>query len=242
MLASTEAARTAIGTGAPLDWSLKPSEHVRALGPESGALVRVLKRSDLEEVVDTFESADREAAKARDRYKRLAGWSAGLSSVAVVLAAAVLLGLSRSINSGLDLRWLVGAQGAALAVSFVLSFVLAWTRPFDAWMRHRGMAEHQRILFFTRVCEAKEPSRGEELALLPLQLEYFRRYQLDVQRKYYRERGAEHRRAQGRATALRVLAVLLNCRRCSAYRGQHARHRLARVAGTTGAPELDPGF
>lgn len=209
MLTATDAAKAAIGADAPRDWSLKPSEHVRALGPEAGALARVLKRSGLEEFVDTFESADREADKARDRYKGLAGWSAGLSFVAVLLAAAVLLGSSRAIGLGIDLRWLAVVQGAALVVSFVLSFVLAWTRPFDAWMRQRGMAEHQRILFFTRVCEATEPTREDELALLPLQLEYFRRYQLDVQRKYYRERGAEHRRAQRRATALRIVAVLL---------------------------------
>jgi arylsulfatase A-like enzyme len=47
------------------------------------------------------------------------------------------------------------------------------------------------------------------LPLLPLQLEFFRRHQLDVQRKYYHERGKQHARAVWRASAVRWLATLL---------------------------------
>jgi hypothetical protein len=40
--------------------------------------------------------------------------------------------------------------------------------------------------------------------LLPLQMEYFRRYQLDVQRSYYQARGREHARAVRRSAWWRV--------------------------------------
>lgn len=74
-------------------------------------------------------------------------------------------------------------------------------------MQRRATAETTRIGLFDRVLAAKEDSREGELPLLPLQLEYFRRYQLDVQRAYYRERGRQHGKAARRAWLLRLLAL-----------------------------------
>jgi len=48
---------------------------------------------------------------------------------------------------------------------------------------------------------------------LPLQLEYFRRYQLQIQKTYYRKRGSDHARAyriqEGIVIALALLTLLL---------------------------------
>src|SRR5262249_14022946 len=48
-----------------------------------------------------------------------------------------------------------------------------------------------------------------ELPLLPLSLEYFRRYQLDVQLRYYRGRGEQHARAAGRAKGWQLFSLVL---------------------------------
>jgi hypothetical protein len=56
---------------------------------------------------------------------------------------------------------------------------------------------------------ADEPVHAGELPLLPLQLEYFRRFQLDVQRSYYRGRGGQHARAVTKAGIVRSAALVL---------------------------------
>ncbi|MGD9786202.1 MAG: hypothetical protein AB7U49_16135 [Hyphomicrobiaceae bacterium] len=202
-------ARTAIGEDVPHDWSLQPSKHADALGPECGSLVRVIRRSHLEETIGALEAADRDAVRARNRYKWLANWSARFSFVAALIAVLVLLVTVGLLDWASHLKWLSYAQAAALGLSIVLSFLLAYFRPFAAWMEHRAEAEYQRIHYFDRVVGAEEPAADGELPLLPLQLEYFRRYQLDVQRKYYKERGAEHQRAERWATGLRVIALII---------------------------------
>jgi hypothetical protein len=78
-------------------------------------------------------------------------------------------------------------------------FLAAWRirrqRLFDKWNEERGLAERHRRELFEAVTSAEEPVRDGEAPLLPLQLEYFRRFQLDVQSAYYRRRGDQHREA-----------------------------------------------
>ena len=57
--------------------------------------------------------------------------------------------------------------------------------------------------------EAKETAGEGELPALPLQLEYFRRYQLDVQRRYYDGRQAQHRAAAWRSNHLLTFSAVL---------------------------------
>ncbi|CAN0450398.1 unnamed protein product, partial [Phaeothamnion confervicola] len=73
----------------------------------------------------------------------------------------------------------------------------------------RAEAETQRVRLFRSVMEADEPVHAGELPLLPLQLEYFRRFQFDVQRSYYLGRGRQHLAAVKRRLVLRGFALLL---------------------------------
>jgi hypothetical protein len=58
-------------------------------------------------------------------------------------------------------------------------------------MRLRANAETQRLSYFGEI-GAAPATAAPDVALDALRLEYFRRYQLDVQRNYYRERGRRH--------------------------------------------------
>jgi hypothetical protein len=53
----------------------------------------------------------------------------------------------------------------------------------------------------------KDDGEDRSIPLPLLQLEYFRRYQLDVQRTFYRRRGADRERAAGSMLTLRAIAV-----------------------------------
>ena len=207
-----EQAQTVVGTDAPEDWELRPGEHATTLPDAAGPLKRVLTRPDLEEIIDTFEISGTAAKLAQTRYKRLMRLSALSSFGAMVIAAGLLLAYANVFGGSIPrtgLAMLSTVQGGLLLVSFILSLVVAYRRPFDVWMGERATAEHLRIKLFNRVLGANETSEANELPYLPLKLEYFRRYQLDVQRKYYRERGQEHRRALLRASVLRWFAALM---------------------------------
>ena len=210
----SDEARKAVGDDAPQDWQLRPRAHAYNMDDTAGPLKRILTREEIEEIIEAFEDSDAAATRARNVYKTLVGWSARLSFGAMLMAALILFSKATVFETtpiGLE-TWiwaLMALQGLMLLSSFLLSLTAGRLRPFDRWMRERASAEHERIMLFTQVLNADEPQRDGEVALLPLKLEYFRRYQLDVQRKYYRERGKEHAGAVRRSTWLRVIATLL---------------------------------
>lgn len=204
----SEQAQTIVGTDAPEDWELRPQSHARDLPASAAPLKRVLQRPDLEEIIDTFAVSGDAAQRAQKRYKLFMRLSALSSLGAMVLAAALLLAYAQVSQSNL-LPFLSAVQGGLLLLSFMFSLLVAYRRPFDAWMRERATAEHLRISLFNRIIAAREANDAGELPYLQLKLEYFRRYHLDVQRKYYRERGQQHRNAVVRASILRWLGTLM---------------------------------
>jgi hypothetical protein len=100
-------------------------------------------------------------------------------------------------------------QAVLLLVSLGSSLLIGSLQPFEAWMLKRAEAENARASLFNEVVSAHATAEADERVLLPLQLEYFRRYQLDVQRLYYSERGAQHAAAARRAWWWRLIAFLL---------------------------------
>lgn len=204
----SEQAQAIVGTDAPEDWELRPQIHARELPDAAAPLKRVLRRPDLEEIIDTFAVSGAVAKRAQQRYKLLMRLSA-LSSLGAMIIAAGLLLVYASVSESNLLPILSALQGGLLLLSFMFSLIVAYRRPFDVWMKERATAEHLRILLFNRIIAARETSYPEELSYLQLKLEYFRRYQLDVQRKYYRERGQQHRNAVVRASILRWLGTFM---------------------------------
>lgn len=179
------------------DWQLRPELHAGPLPAEAGALKRVLERAELKDIVARYRTADAAAVVAQRRYKRIGRLGLYATTVATLVGAFFLLPIE---------PWLRGAPAAmastvqvlALVVAFLASRLLAVGSPFDAWMKKRAEAEIARIALFEEVGRANETAREGELDLLPLKLEYFRRYQLEVQRRYYHGRGAQHRAAAWR--------------------------------------------
>lgn len=202
------AAAAAVGKDGPSDWELKPELHAGSLPPEAGPLKRVLMRDNLKAIIDLYISGDADARTAQTRYRRLA------LTAAVAGFGAVLLGGLMLLPKDEALPVLVATaapilQFALLAISILSSLAVALFKPFDTWMHARARAETARVGLFRAVLAAEEPSSQAELPLLPLQLEYFRRYQLEVQRAYYRGRGGQHARSVRRAGILRLVALLL---------------------------------
>ena len=204
----TRAAIEAVGPDQPSDWELRPESHSAALrDPVAAApLVQLLQDPDLAPIVQEYASANRQAVAAQASYKRCARLSAIGSFLAVAIASFMLLPRIGGMN---DEAVTIGAlaQFLLLVLSFLASLWLAWRRPYTTWMRKRADAETARIRLFRQVTTTTGTSQAAGLPVLPLQLEYFRRFHLDIQRLYYGQRGEQHRRAVRRRLAWRCIAL-----------------------------------
>ncbi len=98
--------------------------------------------------------------------------------------------------------WAIVASYVALVLPLAVVFVLRRRGTFDAWNRERGSSEYLRRELFHRVLR-EHPNDlklvpncdADKIKLLALKLEYFRRYQIQVQSDYFLLRGGEHRAA-----------------------------------------------
>ncbi|MHC4248112.1 MAG: hypothetical protein ACYS9X_03195 [Planctomycetota bacterium] len=105
----------------------------------------------------------------------------------------------------------------ALSIAGVLSggvgsmwvFRVREGRLLERWMTARAKAETARLQYFERVVAPQESGpEGGAIGLALLQLEYFVRYQLEVQLAFYSRRGEEHRQAADRTLSYGGLGVL----------------------------------
>ena len=208
MDASTQRAIAAIGADQPTDWQLKPELHVNALGAGTEPLKRVLAQPELAAIIATFQSADEKASKAQTFYKRLARLSAWTGFGGAMLGSLVLVAVA-ALPHAMVLTIAAALQALLLFTSLGSSLLIGTLKPFEAWMEKRAEAENARALLFNDVVSAPAANDAEAGTLLALQLEYFRRFQLDVQRLYYHGRGAQHAAAARRAWWWRLFAFLL---------------------------------
>lgn len=205
----TERAIAAIGPDEPAkDWQLRPREHAARLPDDAAALKRVLKHADIQDIMERFSQDDAAAVAAQKAYKSAGHWGLRCSTLAAVVGALFLLPIETWFGETARVAALV-IQYAALAAAMIASRILIWKQPFDRWMKARGKAEISRVALFDTVMRAQEEERPGELPLLPLKLEYFRRYQLSVQRNYYAGQGAKHAKAAGATQGWQVLSVLV---------------------------------
>lgn len=196
----------AIGPEQQSDWKLEPLSHARQLPPAAGALKRVLEHPDNAALMERFLAADREAIKKQARYlgwSRRAFWCRFLS---IVCGTVALLDVAQLLPAGVASVGL-GLQYAFIAGALIVSLMLSVREPFEHWMQARAEAENARLDLFGKITSATEPAQAGELPLLPLQLEYFRRYMLDAQRRYYRKRGEEHARAAGKTKLWQITVI-----------------------------------
>jgi hypothetical protein len=198
----------AIGEDRPSDWQLRPDLHARDLGADAQPLKDILTLPKLADIIAAFRSADEQAKNKQFYYKHLASFSAWTGFTAAILGSLVLVAVV-AMPLGRLLTAAMVLQAVLLLTSLGLSLVIGSRKPFEAWMLQRAEAENARASLFNEVVSIRAPDQSAEERLLPLQLEYFRRFQLDVQRLYYHQRGAQHAAAARLAWWWRLAAFLL---------------------------------
>lgn len=195
-----------IGEHEPDDFRIAPSSHAARYDSSAPDLAALLRRSAVKVMAEQYERVDARAIEAQDEFlktsrrARAAVFWAGVATAGILVVGA----LSRGLNGALgDALFVVLASGGVVAggLAGVWIRVLGRDGLLEAWMGHRAEAETLRLRYFEHL--ATEAELPEPL----LQLEYFRRYQLDVQRAFYGVRADEHRAAARRATRYSTVAA-----------------------------------
>lgn len=197
-----------IGPPQPDDWRLDPLRDAAALPAAAADLARILRDPALADTIASYRTADSTALYAQSRYRRLATTAAMTSFAAVLLGTATLLALPIGLPPAL-LSTATGAQAVLVMVSLMAALANGWLRPFEAWQSARAEAENHRIAIFNAVSTAAPAPTENPAHVLGLQLEYFRRYQFDVQRDYYQRRSRSHGQSAARSRIWRIVALLL---------------------------------
>ena len=194
-----------IGSGGPGDYGLSPVEHAAQLKDSAPKLAALLTRSAPVELARQYAEADTEALAAERTFKRwviranravLATATVSALLMAVALLAGRLGGLTQTI---LIVLALIGvATGGFASMSL---FRVKEGRLLEDWMTARARAETKRLSYFNYIVNSSAGPLDIELELL--KLEYFRRYQLDLQLAYYKTRRSGHRNSAERTLVSR---------------------------------------
>lgn len=202
----------AIGEGRSDDYILAPTRHAEELAGKAPALAALLRKARIETLARQYERRDRDAGDAQKRFK-----SAMLSANTTVLATGVLgafimvAGILEEVLDDADLWPLLLVLGLGALVSGALAsmwlFRVREGNLVEAWMSGRAHAESARLEYFASLVGLENGSSEPPLGLL--KLEYFRRYQLDVQIAYYDQRGRQHRDSADRTLMIGGFAAAL---------------------------------
>lgn len=188
-----------IGEGDPNDYVISPTNHAEEFKEKAPALAKKLSSSAIITTARAYENENQDALTAQIEFKRIFN-----RSNLTVLATGVFVALFMA--SAVAVNGLPGWMGKTMLVILSLGSVVCGAFAskdlmnikqgglLEAWMSKRASAETTRLDYFEMVVKsASEGTVESEWPLELLQLEYFRRFQLDVQLAFYRERTKDHR-------------------------------------------------
>jgi hypothetical protein len=208
------AARDALGTGEKEDYVIAPIRHADQLAGKAPALERMLRRSELGTIAQRYEEKDTEAEQAQLVFKRTtnrANWAVFLT--ACFSAFLLMTALLAALSTGMVEKWLqiLSGSGGILSGAFgsMWLFKVREGHLLERWMTARAAAETRRIQYFDLATAVQDDGENSSIPLPLLQFEYFRRYQLEAERAFYRRRSEDHQQAADSMLTLSAIAVAL---------------------------------
>lgn len=211
MKTTIEQAAQVIGEQEDGDYILSPVAHAELYKDVAPRLSKALTSSGLQTIAEQFERLDREAGSAQASYKSTTNRANVAVLVTAILGALMMaveilsakyaalhlsvpmLGIGAAIASALGAMWIYRAREGRL---------------LEEWMSQRAAAETARLEYFAALAKPPEDAKPDP-ELFVLKLEYFRRYQLEMQIQYYTARRRDHRRSAETTARLGGLAVAL---------------------------------
>lgn len=205
-----DAARSVIGKSETDDYVLSPAAHADLYRSSAPDLARALESSPCRAAAAEYERRDAEAGDAQTTFLAIAA-KANAAMLLSASASGVLAATGGLAVPDVFLR----AGQVILAILCVVAASLGrkWLHQIGAgkllsrWMSFRAKAETQRLKYFELLTATGETAPARTLQLL--KLEYFRRYELEMQLHYYEQRRREHEQDADRFLSMESNAILL---------------------------------
>ena len=174
-----------------VDLQKRQSENQRSI-MAIGPLLRVLETKRVAKVANDYEREDRKAGIAQKWYLRLSRISIWFSALGVSLAGFLAVFLPREWIvmplMGFAEFWVIILVLFLVAIATSASVWIRSRKLYRAWVEARGNAENLRKELFEVTTRTEAAEINGEIPALLLKLEYFRRYQLDVQKDYFKSK------------------------------------------------------
>jgi hypothetical protein len=193
------AAISTVGEQQGDDYVISPTHHAEVFRDAAPTLAAILSASAVETTAQQYEILDRDALEAQNQFKRVFS----RANVTVLMTGVlVALILATGAIAAVLTAWLVSTLLVVLSLASVVTGALASKdllmikqgQLLEDWMSKRALAETTRLDYFEQVAKSTPSAIGSSMPTAPLlQLEYFRRFQLDAQLTFYSQRGKAHR-------------------------------------------------
>lgn len=233
-MVSPEQAAEAIGNQPAGDYTLDLAAHLERY-KDVAPLARLLRSTPLRLIREDYARAGAEAVAAQRRYKGT--MSRANAAVLGVAALSALMMAAQIVSPKLEIPGLLLALGILSALvgagATMWLFRARQGDMLDTWMHDRAEAETYRISYFAAVTKPTD-AHAPDIDYNLLRLEYFRRYQLDVQKNYYEFRGRAHGRSADKTLNLASGAVIVSTFASLLTAGLGAVNGLATALGAVG--------
>ncbi len=193
-----EKTKTIIGEGDPdYDWKIVPTQHADHYRESAPELATILKSTKVNGLATRYEEFNREAIEARDRFKSTIKKANGAIFITAVFGALLLLGTGvQKLFADWDQLTTIEWTIRVISILGILSSGLAymWLRDVQGgrllkdWRESRARAEAKRLVYFKEVMQGAQEEVKDQL----LVMEYTRRFLLDNQLDYFKQRGEQH--------------------------------------------------
>ena len=203
-------AQEAIGEHRKDDFILAPSSHADKLQPSAAALATLLKDPQLFILAEQYERHDDAANNAQRAYKSTLRRANGAVLAATVLGA-LMMAVQIVALSQYQAELQKVAVGAGILAGLAATLGAMWLfraregQLLERWLGCRAKAETERGAYFATLAEMPD-----DAPLRLLKLEYFRRYQIDVQRNFFAAATKRHAAAAQRTLRVGAFAVGLS--------------------------------
>jgi hypothetical protein len=205
-------AQTTIGFGQSDDYILQPAKHAEEFTTSAPDLVAILISTELAITGRQYEAKDQEALAAQKEFRRIFNRANLLVLLTAVLTALVLTtGVLSALLPDTFERILLIALSAGSVIAGALAakdlYMIRQGKLLEDWMTKRAAAESKRLEFFYTMAKAEIPAAENGVPLNLLKLEYFRRFQLDVQLAFFSRRSADHKKEAKKSLAFSGIAI-----------------------------------
>jgi hypothetical protein len=207
------AAQQAVGAERTDDYIIQPTVHAGQLAATAPALAAILRKAALSVLAEEYERNDKQAIENQVAFKTAASRANWAVFLTACFSALLLVANPLSSAGHIPFRVLVAMFGVCAVISGGLAsmwlFQVKGGNLLGSWMGARAAAEALRAQYFEGVISFAPAAGGSSIPLPLLQLEYFLRYQFDVQVAFFGRRAADHNREAGLMLKLSAGAVAL---------------------------------